>query len=1152
MRIQRLITFILIICFIDASGQSLNREKTIIPGNDSIKIDTLSIIPGSLTITNKKSFNIPDSLYEVNHSRSIIYFPENTADTFHVSYQTFPYNLHQHYFHRDYQNYHFGASTENNHSFRTDNTPETFSGILQTPGINKRGNISRGITIGSNQNATVNSKLNLQLSGNISDDIKIEAALSDNNIPIQPDGHTQQLQEFDQVYIKLSNQHIELLFGDYEISSPGGHFMKYNRELLGAEFNTRLYPNEENQDTLLTTGNVAISKGTYQRQKIQGKEGNQGPYRLEGSNNETSIVVLSGSEKVYIDGLLTRRGESNDYTINYNTGEITFTAKQPITKDTRIIVEFEYSQQNYAEITLTGSAEYRKKGSKFWLHTYSQSDNKNQGLQQTLTDEHKKMLSEAGDSISEAYINSYDSTGFSENEIRYLKTDSTLDGTKFSPIFIYSTNPKKAHYRVTFSYVGENKGNYKLNKNIANGRVFEWVAPREGIPQGDYAPIKKLVPPRQKQLISIGGSKKISPSTKALVEISMSNEDLNRFSKKDNEDNAGFGIHTNIQQTFLKKNNILINSKLNYDFTDRNFRPIERYKETEFERNWNIKTPLPIETGEHTGSITTTFNKKNISQNKHKIQFLSRNNKYEGIKNHFSTNTRIHDFHLKLRGSYLTSRSPQQKTYFSRYYGTISKPLWFMTLGHKQEMEDNQWKKRKNDSLLPNSSFYHQYGFYIHNKDTVNTKITLRYQHRDDFKPHNNKISFFTQANTYSLETNFQKNPRNKFSSIINYRRLSIKNDAIMKSQKPENNIVSRTNHQLKTKNNLFSVFTVYKVSSGLEIKKKYTYIKVTQGQGVYTWNDYNNNGVQELDEFETAAYQDEANYIRVLSPTQDYTKVYSNKINQTININPRNIWKEEKGIKKILSKISEKFGYTLGNQTDIARPGIFLNPFNTNMPDTNQIGQKTSIRNAIAFNKFNPKWGIDHIYNNSINTSHILEGKSQTYNKSNQLSIRYRISKRIMTSNELTSRIKKSQSEELRNKNYNIQSSMIKQKLEWTPTLKSSINGHYSYAEKKNTYSFQRLFSHKAGLQSTHSIGQGSQINLEFDYIKNKYNGEANNSVGYILLEGLQPGDNQTWRIIIQKQWESGIQLNITYEGRKSEQSNTIHNGNMEIKANF
>ena len=53
-------------------------------------------------------------------------------------------------------------------------------------------------------------------------------------------------------------------------------------------------------------------------------------------------------------------------------------------------------------------------------------------------------------------------------------------------------------------------------------------------------------------------------------------------------------------------------------------------------------------------------------------------------------------------------------------------------------------------------------------------------------------------------------------------------------------------------------------------------------------------------------------------------------------------------------------------------------------------------------------------------------------------------------------------------------------------------------------------------------------------------------------MLESLQNGSNLTWRLLLQKNLTQYLDLNINYQGRKSENSETIHTGNVQLRAFF
>ena len=71
---------------------------------------------------------------------------------------------------------------------------------------------------------------------------------------------------------------------------------------------------------------------------------------------------------------------------------------------------------------------------------------------------------------------------------------------------------------------------------------------------------------------------------------------------------------------------------------------------------------------------------------------------------------------------------------------------------------------------------------------------------------------------------------------------------------------------------------TALETNNGVIARQEFTYVQVDPGNGIYTWNDYNNNGIQELEEFEIAQFQDEGTYVRVLLPNQFFQKIRGNK----------------------------------------------------------------------------------------------------------------------------------------------------------------------------------------------------------------------------------------------------------------------------------
>ena len=62
---------------------------------------------------------------------------------------------------------------------------------------------------------------------------------------------------------------------------------------------------------MLASGSA--TRGIYRSQDLVAREAVQGPYRLSGRNGETFVLVVPGSERVFLDGQRLTRGITADY-----------------------------------------------------------------------------------------------------------------------------------------------------------------------------------------------------------------------------------------------------------------------------------------------------------------------------------------------------------------------------------------------------------------------------------------------------------------------------------------------------------------------------------------------------------------------------------------------------------------------------------------------------------------------------------------------------------------------------------------------------------------------------------------------------------------------------------------------------------------------
>jgi hypothetical protein len=372
------------------------RTKQITVSADSVILDSLSIIPGTFSIN-----EVNDSAYTIDYVNAVLYWKEKPGVTqIRVSYRVFPVKINA-----VIQRLNYDSIVRFSYisPYTVPSNPNANSqSLLNFGNIQYNGSFGRGLSFGNNQDAVVTSNFQLQLNGFIGDSIELAAAITDNNLPIQPDGTTQQLNEFDQILLQFKKNNWQLNLGDIDIRQNNLYFLNFYKRLQGMSFETKTRLSENTESSTIVSGSIA--KGKFNRNIFNGLEGNQGPYRLTGANNEFFFIVLAGTERVFVDGELLQRGEDQHYIINYNTAEVTFTPRRMITKDSRIQIEFEYADRNYLNSNLFAyqTVDVNNK-LKIKLGAFQNNDAKNSQINQTLDVAQKQFLFNIGDSINQAF-----------------------------------------------------------------------------------------------------------------------------------------------------------------------------------------------------------------------------------------------------------------------------------------------------------------------------------------------------------------------------------------------------------------------------------------------------------------------------------------------------------------------------------------------------------------------------------------------------------------------------------------------------------------------------------------------------------------------------------------------------------------------------
>jgi hypothetical protein len=434
------------------------------------------------------------------------------------------------------------------------------------------GSKSFAIDFGSNQDAFLRQSLDLTVSGSVAPGVELTGVLSDRNTPLTAEGSTRDLQALDRVLLELKSPTTSVQLGDVDVALEQGEFGRIRRHLQGVNSGWRSGP-------ATVRFSAASAPGEYARAEFLGTEGYQGPYPLAGINGPGAVV--SGSEIVTLDGERMSRGESADYSIDYDAGRITFTNRRPMSASSHVAVQYQLASSRYRRRLVTTNGRWESRNGFVYAGVASESDDRGQPVDGVLGTGDVAILALAGDSASRAIVPEVSPGGGDY--------DTTRAGAG-ALVYVYA-GPGVGRFSVPFAAVGTGRGDYEAYP-VPAGTAYRYVGP--GL--GAYRIGRVLALPESHQLAQLGAGGRAGPIV-AEVEGAVSRHDANTFSGLDDNDNVGgalrakLGLESARLAGVVRRAGVLLTAR----GVDKRFAPFERLSEAFEGDRWGLQTSADLD-----------------------------------------------------------------------------------------------------------------------------------------------------------------------------------------------------------------------------------------------------------------------------------------------------------------------------------------------------------------------------------------------------------------------------------------------------------------------------------------------------------------------------------------------------------------------------
>lgn len=1046
--------------------------------------------------------------------------------------------------------------------------------------LKRSGSITRGVITGNRRDVSVESGLRMQLSGEVADGVHVQAMLTDENTPIQPEGVTRRLNEFDRVSISIENEWGRAELGDFNLSLLGTTFGNFDRKLQGLGV-TGVIPDTPGR--AVGGGRISVagatSRGIFQSHEIQPIDGVQGPYRLRGKDGERFIIVIAGSEVVYMDGARLERGESNDYVIDYQTGEISFTPKRLITDDRRIQVEFQYTTIEFTRTLIGARADME-----FWQRVEGparvrigstfirEADSRDFNAELGLTAADSLAVVGAGDALafrSGAEVVAFDP----EAPFVQYALQTIDDGTGgIDSIFVpLQQAPAKGEpvYRVRFTEVGPGRGSYNRVGRSVNGLQYEYV----GTGLGEYEPIRILPRPRQQRLVGFHGSAEILPRVNLFGEWASSLNDQNRLSNLDRADDVGKawlgGVHISPFEIRVGDAHLgQLSGSVSRQHTGPNFIAFARTRPVEFARRWNLNSrsvdPLAGVGGsslEQVDEAIATYAPTESSRLSLEGGRILLGESFSGARRSIlleSNEVRLPHIAYRLEDISSTDSLVGEDGLWFRQFATIRKPLLHDRLTPQIEFEHERRRQRVlgTDSLaLGSMSFLELRPGVTWATERYSAGAEFEVRTEDDWL--DGRLEDAARAWTWQSNVSLRPSENFKTDATLGYRvRRFTDRFRVEAGRRDTESIILRWNGRHTPLERAIETDWLYEALTERTPTMQEIYIQTTPDypEAQYVWEDANGDGLVQVDEFLPELTPNEGTYARTFIPSDSLTSVVSVQARLRFEVDPARIFgRDADGIRRAISQVSSRTVVELQEQNrspDITsvyllRPSALLEPGLT-------LNGRARIQQELFLFRRNSRYGLDLSYSQVRALNELASGRETRRFGNWRAQGRYRLASTV--SGTLTGQIdlNKLDSDAFSSRRYDLLAHSVEPMLIVVPTRGIELRGSSIYSTKRDRSVERSARVFRVPLEVRFMQAGRLQLTGRFEWASVEIDGDATGLARYELTDGRGPGTSYLWHLNGQYRLNEYLRASVAYDGRAPEGAPVLHTLRLQMSAVF